>query len=49
MGVSNEVGSIAVGKKANFYITKPISSLEYMPYSFGENKVETVFLNGKQI
>ena len=49
MGVSNEVGSIAVGKKANFYITKPIPSLEYMPYSFGENKVETVFLNGKQI
>jgi imidazolonepropionase len=49
MGVSNEVGSIAVGKRANFYITKPIPSLEYMPYSFGENKVETVFLNGKQI
>jgi imidazolonepropionase len=49
MGVSNEVGTIAVGKRANFYITKPISSLEYMPYSFGENKVESVFLNGKRI
>lgn len=49
MGVSDQLGSIAVGKKANLYITKPISSYEYMPYSFGENKVETVFLNGKKI
>ena len=47
MGVSEELGSIAVGKIANFYITKPISSYEFMPYSFGNNKVETVFLNGK--
>lgn len=49
MGVSDQLGSIAVGKKANLYITKPISSYAYMPYSFGENKVETVFLNGKKI
>lgn len=48
MGVSNELGSIAVGKRANFYITKPIATYEYMPYAYGENKVETVFLNGKQ-
>ena len=48
MGVSDQLGTIAVGKRANFFITKPISSLEYMPYSFGENKVESVFLNGKQ-
>ena len=46
MGVSDKLGSIAVGKVANFYITKPISSLEYMPYSFGENKVERTFLKG---
>lgn len=49
MGVSRELGTIAVGKRANFFITKPISSYEYMPYSFGENKVETVFINGKKI
>ncbi|MEI7596761.1 MAG: imidazolonepropionase [Bacteroidota bacterium] len=47
MGISEELGSIAIGKKANFFITKPISSYEFMPYSFGNNKVETVFLNGK--
>lgn len=48
MGVSKELGSITVGKRANFYITKPIATYEYMPYAYGENKVETVFLNGKQ-
>jgi len=49
MGVSEELGGIAVGKKANFYITKPIPSYEYMPYSFGENKVERTFLNGVEV
>ena len=49
MGVSREVGSIAVGKKANFYISKPIPSYEYMPYAYGENKVERIFLNGIEI
>ena len=49
MGVSDVLGSIAVGKKANLYITKPIPSYEYMPYSYGNNKVETVVLNGKVI
>jgi len=47
MGVSDELGSIAVGKKANVFITKPIPSVEYLPYAFGSNKVETVIINGK--
>src|SRR5574344_1099730 len=46
MGLSRTHGSIAKGKIANFYITKPIPTVEYMPYSYGENKVETPFLNG---
>ncbi len=49
MGVSRELGTIAVGKKANFYITKPIPSYEYMPYAYGENKVERTFLNGIEV
>ena len=49
MGVSDQLGSIAVGKRANFYITKPIPTYEYMPYSYGENKVERVFLNGVEV
>ena len=49
MGVSDILGSIAVGKLANFYLSKPISTYEYMPYSFGENKVESVFLKGRKL
>ena len=47
MGLSEELGSIAVGKKANVFITRPVPSLEFLPYAFGSNKVETVILNGK--
>jgi len=47
MGISDELGSIAIGKKANVYITKPISGFEFMPYAYGSNKVDTVILNGK--
>ena len=49
MGVSQTHGSIAKGKVANFYITKPIPTIEFMPYSFGSNKVEQIFLNGKKV
>ncbi len=49
MGVNEELGTIAKGKIANFFITKPISNIEFMPYAFGSNKVETVVLNGKMI
>jgi imidazolonepropionase len=47
MGLSEEYGSIAIGKKANVFITIPIPSYEYMPYAYGSNKVETVILNGE--
>ena len=46
LGVSDTHGTIAKGKVANFYITKPIPTLEFMPYAFGNNKIERVFLNG---
>ena len=47
MGVEKELGSICVGKKANFFITKPITSYPYLHYSFGENIIKKVFINGK--
>jgi imidazolonepropionase len=47
MGLSDELGSIARGKKANLFITKPIPGYEFMPYAYGSNKVETVILNGE--
>lgn len=49
MGLSKDYGSIARGKVANVFITRPIPGIEFMPYAFGSNKVETVILNGKVI
>lgn len=43
----NELGSISVGKWANVFITRPIPSLEYIPYSFGSDLVKTVVIRGK--
>ncbi|MDB5252739.1 MAG: imidazolonepropionase [Flaviaesturariibacter sp.] len=47
MGVQDEVGSIAVGKKANLVVTKQIPSLAYLPYSFGSGLIERVAVNGE--
>ena len=49
MEVQDEAGSITAGKKANLIITKPIPSLAYMPYSFGENLIDKVIINGNII
>lgn len=46
MELENEVGSITKGKRANFILTKPIPSLAYLPYAFGENLIDKVFING---
>lgn len=42
-------GSIAKGKVANFFITKKIPSLAYIPYSFGSDLIENVYIKGKQL
>jgi imidazolonepropionase len=47
MEISESYGSIAIGKKANLFITKPMPSIAYLPYSFGESQVDTVILNGE--
>jgi imidazolonepropionase len=47
MELETEVGSIAKGKLANFFITKPIPSIAYLPYAFGSDLIETVFVKGK--
>ncbi|TKC12616.1 imidazolonepropionase [Pedobacter polaris] len=45
--LSQEIGSITIGKKANLFITKPMPSLAFLPYSFGQSQIETVILNGE--
>jgi len=47
MGLSKELGSIAIGKKANLFITKPISSYAYIPYSFGHQHIDKIMINGQ--
>ena len=48
MNLSNEVGSISIGKLANFFITKEIPSYGFIPYNFGDNVIDTVYLNGQE-
>ena len=45
--LQNEVGSIQKGKKANLIITTPVPSVAYLPYSFGENWIDRVMINGE--
>ena len=45
---ADEYGSIAVGKRANFFITKKMPSVAYLPYAFGSDLVDRVFVEGKE-
>jgi imidazolonepropionase len=47
--LSNELGSISKGKRANVLITKPLPSWGAIPYEFGANPVRTVLIDGKVI
>jgi len=47
MGISETHGSITKGKKANLILTKPISSYYQIPYAFGSNLIESIFIEGK--
>jgi imidazolonepropionase len=47
MGISASQGSVAIGKKANLIITKPISSYYQLPYAFGSNLIDFVIIEGK--
>ncbi len=45
MGLSSDYGSIAVGKVADFFITSPLSSIDFIPYAYTTPIVEKVFLS----
>ena len=48
MGLSGDYGSITVGKAANFFITEPIPSVNYIPYAYTSPIINKVFINGKE-
>lgn len=47
MELENELGSITIGKKANLILTQPLNSLANIPYHFGEDVIERVFIGGE--
>lgn len=49
MGLEESHGSITVGKKANIIITKEIASYYELPYSFGSNLIDQVYINGSKV
>ena len=49
MGLSGDYGSITVGKVANFFITEPIPSIDFIPYAYTTPIVSRVFLGGREV
>ena len=49
LGLSHDRGAISVGRRADLVVSKPVPSLAYLPYSFGEELVEHTISGGKII
>ncbi len=49
MGVSDILGSVALGKTANLIITRPLPSLATLAYSYETPFIKRIILNGKPI
>jgi imidazolonepropionase len=49
MNISKTHGSITIGKKANIIITKPINTIYELPYAFGSNLIDSVFIEGNLV
>jgi imidazolonepropionase len=47
--LEEQYGSISPGKVASFFITRPMPSIAYFPYAFGNDLVESVYLQGKLV
>jgi imidazolonepropionase len=47
MDLSATHGSITAGKKANVFITKEISDYSFLPYSFANDLIDSIIINGK--
>lgn len=48
MDLSHEVGSITIGKRANFFTSSDLQSLASIPYSFGRPLIDEVYINGEK-
>jgi imidazolonepropionase len=48
MDLSHELGSISIGKRANFFTSSEINSLASIPYNFGRLMIDEVYINGER-
>ena len=49
MDLGHELGSLTVGKRASFILTKEVPSLSYLPYAFGSDHIDTVIIDGEPV
>ena len=45
--LQDQLGTIAIGKKANLILSTPMSSAAYIPYDYGNNPVSQMIINGQ--
>lgn len=49
MELSDQVGSITRGLRANLIMTKPVERYEQIPYSFGSDLVDRVYIDAREV
>lgn len=49
LDLSADRGSITAGRRADLIVTKPVPSLAFIPYSYGDEFTERMIINGKPI
>lgn len=49
MGCSDNYGSLSPGKRANFFITRPIPSIDFIPYAYTSPIIDRAYVAGKQV
>ena len=49
MGQSRDFGSISPGKCANFYVTKPLPSIDFIPYAYTTPVISRAYLAGRRV
>lgn len=49
MNESRDYGSIAPDKIAGFYLTKPMSSVDFFPYAYATPLISRVWLKGREV
>lgn len=49
MGLEGTVGSIAKGRPATFIVSRPVPSLEFIPYAYTTPWLESLYIRGRKV